>query len=121
MNKIIGGIVGKTCNIDIIIDPPKEEKKRKRTNITINDPHDQFGNEGKSQVLTLLDNEDPVQGKIVIKPLNGSFDHNGIKIELIGETSKFLFLLQSFVFGIKTNKPIYLLEQRTHEFRYNSN
>jgi hypothetical protein len=51
--------------------------------LTVADPHDQFG-DGTPQTFLRFDKEDPIVGKVVVKP-EKAFEHNGIKIELIGE------------------------------------
>ena len=81
MNLILNSFsnIGKVCDIEIIIDKPVEEKKRKKTTMTVIDKHDQYGNEGKQQTFVILDNTDPVTGKIIIKPTVNYFDHTGIK------------------------------------------
>lgn len=54
--------------------------------ITVADPHDQFG-DGTPQVFMRFDKDDAISGKVIIKP-EKPFEHNGIKIELIGEIGK---------------------------------
>lgn len=54
--------------------------------ITVTDPHDQFAQDapGTAHVFPLFHRDDPICGKITIQP-EKTFEHQGVKIELIGE------------------------------------
>lgn len=52
--------------------------------IVVADPHDQFGAEGVPQTFLRFEKDDPIAGKVIVKP-EKAYEHNGIKIELIGE------------------------------------
>lgn len=87
--------ISKPAKVSILLDPspsiPATHNK-----ITVNDPHDQFVEQpGQSQVFSLYDKDDPISGKINIKP-EKPFEHQGIKIELIGEIS-FDFFFKFFL------------------------
>jgi len=53
--------------------------------IYYDDKNDSFGNQ--EQEFTVLHQEDSVIGQVILSP-EKTFDHNGIKIELIGEIGK---------------------------------
>jgi len=74
------------ATVTVEIDPP--EGLQKNRTITVFDPNDQFseGETPQAQTFPLFDKDDPICGKIHVKP-EKAFDHSGIKIELIGEIS----------------------------------
>jgi hypothetical protein len=70
------------------------------------DKNDSFGN--LPQEFSVLHQEDSVTGQVFIVP-EKTFDHGGIKIELIGEIGKLCLFLNFFqFFTMKENKLQFL-------------
>jgi vacuolar protein sorting-associated protein 26 len=89
--------------------------------IVVADPHDQFG-DGSPQTFLRFEKDDPIVGKVIIKP-EKQFEHNGIKIELIGEIVTYFESRQTSQF-ISLNKDLApagaLNENTTFEFAFRS-
>jgi hypothetical protein len=81
------------------------------------DKNDSFGN--LPQEFSVLHQEDSVTGQVFIVP-EKTFDHGGIKIELIGEIGKFLtFPTFSSLPRRKTNFSFYKSFKRINATWYN--
>lgn len=81
MRKLWSSFTKSPCKIEFSLNPTTP--KGTNPTITINDPNDHFTN-GKPTTLMIFGKDDPISGKVIIKP-EKQFDHQGIKIELIGE------------------------------------
>jgi len=85
------------------------QKTIQRT-IMVTDPHDQFTQDSAAadssdpnaastlQPFTRFDRDDPIKGNVVVTPLAGNTQHQGIRLELIGEIVLYFETKQSHKF-----------------------